>query len=87
MKVELELPFSQEELTQAQEEASKGNAGPLRSLCQKEVDRFESAVRRHSDYSDGLIRIERFVVEGYLYQKLRGHVDASTETDHIPQEG
>lgn len=86
MKIELELPFSQEDLTQAKAQAETGNPGPLRGLCQKEVARFEAVMREHPDYRDGLVKIERFAVEGYLYQKLRGHVDEKTETSHLPTE-
>lgn len=87
MKIEIELPFSEEELEQAVAAATQANPGPLRGLCQKEVDRFESMMRQHPDYSDGLVKIEKFAVEGYLYQKLRGHIDAETETGNLPKEG
>jgi hypothetical protein len=51
----------------------------LRALCQKEVESFDQYLRRWGsessegrDYSDGLVRWEKAVVEGYLYQKLLG---------------
>lgn len=49
----------------------------LRSLCQKEVDRFVDYVQ-HEDpqFRDGLAKFERFAIEGYLYQKAKGHIDA-----------
>lgn len=74
MKVTLELPFSESDFSSAQEAAEKGNPGPLRALCQKEVRAFETAVKQHPDYADGLVKIERLAVEGYLYQKLRKHI-------------
>ena len=87
MKLEIELPFSEEEMSHAQAESERGNAGPLRSLCQKEVARFESVMKEHPDYRDGLVKIERYAVEGYLYQKLRGHLNEKTEVNHLPSEG
>ena len=84
MKIELSLPFSEEELRVALEQADKGKSDPLRALCQKEVARFEQAARQHPAYRDGLVIIERRAVEGYLYQKLRGHIDATPPADLIP---
>lgn len=82
-----ELPFTEAELKAAQEAADGGNSGPLRALCRKEVAAFEQAVRQHPDYSDGLVQIERLVVEGYLYQKLRGHIThAKAAPRHLPPE-
>lgn len=79
MIVEFPLPFTAEELAAAQEAVAKGNHLPLRSLCRKEVARFELAVKQHPDYRDGLVMIERRAVEGYIYQKLRNHIDSSEE--------
>ena len=87
MKIEIELPFSEEDFSQAMAAAEKANPGPLRGLCQKEVARFEGMLRQHPDYSDGLVKIEKFAVEGYLYQKLRGHIDAKAEAGNLPKEG
>lgn len=51
---------------------------PLRDLCRKEVDRFNDYLQVYGgEYAEGLARFERFVIEGYLYQKLRGHLDDS----------
>ena len=85
MKVEIELPFTEAELEPALEAASQGNNRPLRDLCQKEVERFGETVKQHPDYADGLVQIERFAVEGYLYQKLRGHIDEEAGSDNLPQ--
>jgi hypothetical protein len=86
----LELPFTPTELNAAQEAASSGNAGPLRALCQREVEAFESQVRLHPEYLDGLVRIERLAVEGYLYQKIRNHIKSGRceprTTRHLPPE-
>lgn len=74
MRLVIDLPFSESELNVAKEEASKGNAAPLRALCRKELEAFEAVMRKHPDYADGLVKIEKLAVEGYLYQKLRGHI-------------
>jgi hypothetical protein len=69
------------------EEIAKGGE-PLRTLCRKEVDCFDAYLRAvGGDYKEGLARFERFAVEGYLYQKLRGHFDAYAEEGHLPAEG
>lgn len=86
MKLELEFPFSADDFREAVDEAKQGNAGPLRDLCQKESERFEAMIRCHDHYKDGLVRIERLVVQGYIYQKLRGHVDAAKEPRGLPPE-
>jgi hypothetical protein len=87
MNLTIELPFTEYDLALAQEEADRGNAGPLRVLCQKEVAVFEGHIRMHPDYSDGLVRIERLAVEGYLYQKIRKHIHAKDAPRHLPPEG
>lgn len=87
MQIEISLPWSGEELQEATDAARGGNSGPLRDLCRKEVERFEAVIRKHPAYKDGLVRIERLAVEGYLYQKLRGHVDEKDSTDNLPEEG
>ena len=66
------------------EVANGGN--PLRALCRKEVDDFENVMRQHPDYRDGLARFERFAIEGYLYQKIRGNLDATMSTSNLPKE-
>ena len=59
----------------------------LRSLCQKEVSRFIDYVQ-HEDpqFREGLARFERLAIEGYLYQKARGHIDAFYGKDLHPME-
>jgi len=86
MKIELEFPFSEDDLEKAKSAAEGGDPGPLRGLCQKETSRFEAMLRQHPEYSDGLVKIERLAVEGYLYQKIRGHVDATSENSNHPLE-
>ena len=86
MNLAFELPFTEAELVAAQAEAGQGNAGPLRALCRKEVEAFEATMRKHPDYADGLVKIERLAVEGYLYQKLRGHIDEKAAPSHLPKE-
>jgi hypothetical protein len=86
MNISIELPFKESELKAALESAGKGNAIPLRSLCQKEVALFEAAIRDHPDYRDGLVKIERLAVEGYLYQKLRNHINEKAGNSNILSE-
>lgn len=86
MKTEIYLPWSEEELQEAMGKAQNGNSGPLRALCQKEVEHFEKVLQEHPDYRDGLVKIERLAVEGYLYQKLRGHLDEKAPTNNIFEE-
>lgn len=75
MKVELEFPWTEEELSSAIEAVrSSGKSDPLRSLCRKEVEHFERVIMHHPDYSDGLVKIERLAVTGYLVQKLLGNL-------------
>ena len=49
----------------------------LRDLCRKEVDRFDAYLRQKvgGEYKEGLARFERFAIEGFLYQSVRGHID------------
>jgi hypothetical protein len=48
----------------------------LRSLCQKEVNRFDTYLRAvDPQFRDGLSKFERVAIEGYLYQKSKGHID------------
>ena len=55
---------------------------PLRSLCQKEVSKFEDYLREYGgEYGEGLARFERLAIEGYIYQKVRGHFDGQEKAD------
>ena len=74
-KIQVLMP-SEEEFNAAIAEAEKGVSVPLRSLCQKEVERFEAYLKKSDTwFAEGLAPIEKRVVEGYVYQKLRGHMD------------
>jgi len=67
-----------------------GDTNRLRSLCQKEVERFERycvAVDPNFQDGRGFVRIEARAIEGYLYQKLKGHIDAFHEGNLLPEEG
>jgi len=86
MDIALKFPCTDDEMKAAKDAAAQGNPMPLRLLCQKEVRRFEEAIRTHPDYRDGLVMIERRAVEGYLYQKLRNHVDASPSSNQPAKE-
>ena len=58
------------------------DGGPsLRSLCQKEVDAFDAYLRRYgAEYAEGLAKFERLAIEGYIYQKIRGHLETDLAT-------
>ena len=72
-KIRVELEGPEEE-----KEALRKGGDLLRSLCRKEVDRFDEYLKRYGhEYTAGLAKFERFVVEGYLYQSIRGHIDAT----------
>ena len=86
---EIKIPVSsEEELKTALTSADKGEIAPLRGLCRKEVDRFESYLKRSDpEFHEGLVRIERMAIEGYLYQMLRGHVSDTSPTSLPPGAG
>jgi hypothetical protein len=57
----------------------------LRSLCRQEAEDFDRYLRRVGrEYREGLSRFERLAVEGYIYQKLRGHIDAENRVGPVP---
>lgn len=65
------------------EEAAKGGR-PLRDLCREEVDNFDQYLKTcgYPEYAHGLAQWERYAIEGYLYQKIRGRIDAlDTQND------
>jgi hypothetical protein len=70
------------DLSQAtnEETSALSNGGePLRALCRKEVERFNQYLRLYGrEYVEGLAHFEAIAIEGYLYQKLKGHIDAQT---------
>lgn len=56
----------------------------LRSVCSKEVDRFDAYLKKYGgDYVDGLARFERLAIEGFLYQAIRGHLDSPSESTQV----
>jgi len=62
----------------------------LRFLCRKEVDRFEQyCTATDPNFRDGrgFAKWERDVIEGYLYQKVKGHIDAFYSENNNPVEG
>jgi hypothetical protein len=57
------------------EEIANGGT-PLRSLCREEVARFDAYLKDFgAEFAGGLASWEKLVLEGYLYQKIRGHLD------------
>jgi hypothetical protein len=59
----------------------------LRSLCQKEVSHFEQYVQSvDPQFRGGLSKFERLAIEGYIYQKVRGHFDALDNQNHNSME-
>jgi hypothetical protein len=68
---------SEDDFNAAIAAAEKGVGDSLRGLCRKEVERFELYLKKSDAwFSEGLAPFERLAIEGYLYQKLRGHMDA-----------
>jgi hypothetical protein len=59
-------------------DVSTAKTDRLRTLCQKEVQRFEDYCRATDpNFRDGgFAKFELRVLEGYLYQKVKGHIDA-----------
>lgn len=74
-KIQVRVP-SEDEFNVAVAAAEKGNGVPLRDLCREEVERFEAYLKKSDPwFAEGLVQIEQRAIEGYIYQKLRGHVD------------
>lgn len=60
----------------------------LKALSRKEVERFEEYLRAADDwFPDGLVKIEREAIAGYIYQKTKGHIDAFHNKGNLPKEG
>lgn len=72
-----------------EEVSALSNGGePLRVLCRKEIESFSAYLMEYGgDYAEGLARFEQFAIEGYLYQKLRGHLDDAKTSDNAPLDG
>lgn len=61
---------------------------PLRSLCRKEVEKFDLYLRQNEPgWVDGLSEWESQILKTFLYQKIRGRVDTTTTPDDVSQEG
>lgn len=74
--------------TKEESDALRNGGEPLRDLCRKEVERFNAYLRAYGNgYEEGLARFEQFAVEGYLYQKLRGHLDDTKTSDNALPRG
>ena len=58
------------------QEQVRSDSTYLRDLCQKEALRFDEYLRDvDPQFRDGLARFELLAIEGYLYQKAKGHID------------
>ena len=62
---------------------------PLQALCHKEADLFDAYLRSGGAevdrmWADGLASWERGAIAGYIYQKLRGRVDAAEKPPGLP---
>ena len=56
-------------------EPARNGGQVLRDLCRKEVDSFDEYLKNYGgDYTTGLAHFERMAIEGFLYQKIRGHL-------------
>lgn len=65
-------------ITLKDEDPAVANGGqPLRDLCRQEVRNFDRYLREKvgGEYAAGLSRFERLAIEGFLYQKIRGHIE------------
>ena len=65
------------------------NPDVLRSLCRKEVERFErycNAVDPNFTDGRGFVKIEARILEGYIYQKVKGHIDAYHKKNMLPNQ-
>ncbi len=61
----------------AVKELLNGDSKLLRNLCRKEAESFDEYLRQvDPQFKEGLARWELLAVEGYIYQKLKGHIDA-----------
>jgi hypothetical protein len=59
----------------------------LKSLSRKEAERFEEYLKANDQwFPDGLVKIERDAVAGYIYQKAKGHIDAFHNNSDLPEE-
>ena len=77
--IEFEFKLKTDKATPEELEAIAKGGELLRCLCGKEVDLFDAYLRQYGrEYADGLAKFERLAIEGYLYQKARGHIDATT---------
>ena len=89
-KFVLSMEASPEEMGDHKDiESLFGDTEHLRSLCRKEVERFEqycTAVDPNFQDGSGFVRIEARAIEGYLYQKLKGHIDAHHKGNLLPEE-
>lgn len=66
------------------------NSEFLKSLCRKEVNRFEqycNATDPNFRDGAGFVKIEALVLQGYLYQMVKGHIDAYHAGDLPALEG
>lgn len=70
------------------DEKALGDPELLKALCQKEVASFEAYVKASDPwFSDGLVKVERLAIAGYLYQKAKGRLDVQSGESDIPMEG
>jgi hypothetical protein len=67
---------------EADQERVRSDSAYLRDLCRKEAACFDEYLRTTDpQFRDGLARFELLAIEGYLYQKAKGHFDESNP-DH-----
>ena len=73
--IEFEFKLKTDKATPEELAALAKGGELLRCLCGKEVDLFDAYLRQYGrEYADGLAKFERLAIEGYLYQKVRGHI-------------
>ena len=74
--------------TDEERAASKEGGQVLINLCRKEADSFDTYLRGCGIelYEDGLAKWEKEALAGYLYQKIRGHLEPEKfEPQDLPE--
>jgi len=73
---------------EADQERIESDSAYLRDLCRKEASRFDEYLRTTDpQFRDGLAKFELLAVEGYLYQKAKGHIDENNPEGSHTVEG
>lgn len=70
------IPFFMRVMITVEDQTVANGGEPLKALCREEVEKFHQYLLKFGgEFKDGLAKFERVAIEGYLYQKIRGHID------------